>query len=108
MVRLPIDHSVLNPIEHIWALIKNSVARENTTFKIADVKRLVEEAIAHVTPKDWENCVKHSRKVEDAFRRIDGVDAPEIDPIIITLSNGNESSEEETEFLRETDDDDDE
>lgn len=39
VIRLPPYHCELNPIELIWAQIKGKVARENTTFKLADVKK---------------------------------------------------------------------
>ena len=39
MLCLPVAHSEL---ELIWALCKGEVARKNTTFKMADVKRLME------------------------------------------------------------------
>ena len=43
VLRLPAAHSELNAIELIWALCEGEVARKNTTFKMADVKRLMED-----------------------------------------------------------------
>jgi transposase len=37
ILRLPPYHLELNPIELIWAHVKNSVAQNNTTFKMDDV-----------------------------------------------------------------------
>lgn len=37
-------HCHFNPIELIWAEIKNSVAKKNTSFTIAAVQKLTEEA----------------------------------------------------------------
>ena len=45
VVHLPPYHCALNPIELIWSLVKRHVAEKNTTFKIADVKLLTEEAL---------------------------------------------------------------
>jgi transposase len=53
VVRLPPYHCQYNPIELIWAQIKNKVAELNTTFKIVDVEKLVNEVIDSVTVKDW-------------------------------------------------------
>ncbi|KAJ8912064.1 hypothetical protein NQ315_016753 [Exocentrus adspersus] len=41
VLRLPPYHCELNPIEMIWAQVKNDVAARNTTFKITDVKPLL-------------------------------------------------------------------
>ena len=57
VIRLPIAHSELNPIELIWANVKNQVAKRNVTFKMTDVKRLVNEALANVTPENWKDAV---------------------------------------------------
>ena len=51
VVGLPPYHCVLNPIELIWSWVKRHVAEKNRTFKIANVKRLMEEAFAAV-PSD--------------------------------------------------------
>ncbi|PSN56834.1 hypothetical protein C0J52_08287 [Blattella germanica] len=45
VIRLPPYHCELNPIELIWAQVKGYVARNNKTFNIKDVKRLLAEAV---------------------------------------------------------------
>lgn len=62
VVRLPPYHCQYNPIELIWAQIKNKVAELNTTFKIVDVEKLVNEIIVSVTVEDWKRCVQHCEK----------------------------------------------
>ena len=69
VLRLPVAHSELNPIELIWAQIKGYVAANNTTFKIKDVKKLAEEAFTKVTDRNWMQAVKHTLKVENLFRK---------------------------------------
>ncbi|KAJ8971594.1 hypothetical protein NQ317_016323 [Molorchus minor] len=44
ILRLPPYHCELNPIELIWAQIKTDVARNNRTFKLGDVKLLLNDA----------------------------------------------------------------
>jgi hypothetical protein len=41
VLRTPVRHCELNPIELIWAHVKGSVAENNTTFRLKDVKELV-------------------------------------------------------------------
>lgn len=49
ILRLPPYHCELNPVELIWAKVKNAVAVKNTTFKFADMKVLFNEALEMVT-----------------------------------------------------------
>ncbi|KAJ8977759.1 hypothetical protein NQ317_001123 [Molorchus minor] len=46
VLRLPPYNCELNSIELIWAQGKGNVARENTTFQLADVKKLLQAAVA--------------------------------------------------------------
>ena len=41
VLRTPVRHCELNPIELIWAHVKGFVAENNTTFRLKDVKELV-------------------------------------------------------------------
>ncbi|KAM7282786.1 uncharacterized protein ISCGN_000027 [Ixodes scapularis] len=49
VLRLSPYHCELNPIELIWGQVKNEVARSNSSFKLKDVKVLLEQAIKNVT-----------------------------------------------------------
>jgi transposase len=42
-LRLPLYHPDLNPIELIWATIKNNVGQKNVTFKLQDAERLAKK-----------------------------------------------------------------
>ena len=48
VLRTPVRHCELNPIELIWANVKSYVGRNNTTFKLSDVRNLVYEAFGHI------------------------------------------------------------
>ncbi|GBP70621.1 hypothetical protein EVAR_98201_1 [Eumeta japonica] len=52
VLRLPPYHCELNPIELVWADIKGHVARNNTIFKIADVKKLLSEGLTQIMPEN--------------------------------------------------------
>ena len=98
ILRLSIGHSELNPIELIWAQVKNEVARNNVDFNMATVKELTLKAIANVTPENWKAVVAHTITVEDAFRRKDFGDernapAP-IDKFVIHVNFDSDSDSE--------------
>jgi hypothetical protein len=56
VIRLPPCHCQYNPIKPTWDQINRGVAKMNTTFKTADMKRLLDEATGNVTSEDWEKC----------------------------------------------------
>ena len=48
------------------------VARNNTTFNIKDVKRLLVEAVQSITSEQWQKCIKHViEKEEPRFWDVD-------------------------------------
>ena len=67
VLRSPIAHCELNPIELLWAQVKGRVARRNKTFRLQDVKRLVVKSLADVTPENWRDAVTHVEKVEKDY-----------------------------------------
>ena len=64
IVRLPPYHCIFNPINLIWAWIKQEVA--NKTFKIA-VLTLTNKAISAVTLDQWRDAFQDCRKLVDDF-----------------------------------------
>ena len=58
VLRTLVRHCELNPIELIWAQVKGFVAKNNTTFRLKDVKR------THVRRfrKNYKRCVDKSRR----------------------------------------------
>lgn len=71
LLRLPPYYCELNPIEMPWSNVKEYVKTNNSTLKINDVRRLLNEGIERVTPEMWSNYVSHAIKEEDKFWQID-------------------------------------
>lgn len=92
VLRLPPYHCELNPIELVWAQIKNEVASKNTTFKLANVKILLLQAVQNVAVENWKKCVEHVIKEERRMSELDGLIDDIIEPFIISV--GNDSSSE--------------
>lgn len=73
VLRLPPYHCKLNPIEMVWSMVKRYVKSHNNTFKINDVKILLEKGIERVTPEHWNNFVRHVITEERKFCEIDNI-----------------------------------
>lgn len=91
VVRLPPYHCQYNPIELIWAQVKGYVANRNT-FKIADLKPLIQESLQHVTKENWTNAVRHAEKLQSDDAARDIVTDNFIDSFIITPTSSDEDS----------------
>ncbi|KAF0715122.1 THAP-type domain-containing protein [Aphis craccivora] len=65
VVRLPPYHCQYNPIELIWAHVKGEVAKNNTTFKFADVEKLLNDALDSVTVENWKKCTDHCHNLQE-------------------------------------------
>ena len=64
VLRLPPYHCDLNPIELLLGIIKNCVASKNSTFKLADMKKLTEQAIGDITLETIKSTFQHTVKIE--------------------------------------------
>jgi transposase len=63
ILRTPPYHCELNPIEMIWAQVKGYVAANNKTFKLEDLRLLLERGIQNVIKKEdkvwWKLLLNH-------------------------------------------------
>lgn len=73
VLRLPPYHCELNPIELAWAMVKGYVKQHNTTYKIDDVKVLLNTAIERVTSENWQNFLQHVKTEEDKMITVDKI-----------------------------------
>ncbi|KAF0704254.1 DDE 3 domain-containing protein, partial [Aphis craccivora] len=85
VIRLPPYHCQYNPIELIWAQVKNQVAKNNKTFKMVDLEKLTHEALDSVTQHDWEKCVRHAEALQDQDNENEIMRDSMLEPIILTL-----------------------
>ena len=92
VVRLPPYHCVFNPIELMWAWIKEQVAKRNTTFKIADVKELVTAVITEVSAEHWRKAFEHCEKCMDEAWVNDGLQEEHVERLIIEVGEDDSSS----------------
>ena len=65
---------------------------KRNTFKIADLKPLIEESIKIVTKENWRDAIKHAEKLQSDDAERDVVIDNFIDSFIITLTSSDEDS----------------
>lgn len=99
ILRLPPYHCCLNPIEMAWSQVKGYVANHNTTFKLADVRGLVDAAFGVVTADKWSDCVQHVVKEEQRMWDLEGIMDTVVDKCVINLGEDSSDSDSETSDL---------
>lgn len=67
VLRLPPYHPELNPIEKIWALVKNWVASRNMNFTFTEVEKLTRQRFDEITAEDWQRICDHVDKVVEEY-----------------------------------------
>ena len=97
---LPPKHCDLNPIELIWAQVKDWVAKHNTTYKMADVKALTEQAFTTITPDAWRKACLHCEKVEAEWWTAENLQ-PAMPPVVINIDDLEENDEERFSDIEE-------
>lgn len=103
VLRLPPYHCELNPIELVWADVKGYVARNNTTFKMTDVKKLLEEGLSKIDVTKWKNCVEHVIKEETKLNGLNDAVDKTVDSFIINVTDSSTCSSSENDSETEAD-----
>jgi hypothetical protein len=83
VLRSPVAHCELNPIEFVRSDVKRYLRNHNHTFKLADLEQLVPAAFSAVTPKMWADHCKHVRSVEETYWEKDGLQEDRVEQFII-------------------------
>ncbi|CAF3782241.1 unnamed protein product [Rotaria socialis] len=68
ILRIPIKHCVLNPIEFTWASFQNDVLNIKVNFSIADVAQLCNQSLADLQPEQPVKYFSHVKKCEEEFK----------------------------------------
>lgn len=92
VLRLPPYHCELNPIELIWAQVKGYIAQKNTTFKMAQIKQLLPEALSHINSDKWKDCEGHVKNEEIKMMTLDHIIDDNTEKFIINTGNESDSS----------------
>ncbi|CAB3240016.1 unnamed protein product [Arctia plantaginis] len=95
VIRLPLYHCDLNPIELVWAMVKKRIAQKNVGGQ--NVAKLAEEAFQSVTPQEWKNCVEHVKSIEKEYFTRGRTLYNEIDRLFVSVCDDSSSDSEEVE-----------
>lgn len=65
VLRFPPYHNQLNPFHLVWPIVINHVKQNNTTSKLTDVQKLLNDGVQCVTPDMWADFISRTNKEED-------------------------------------------
>lgn len=102
VLRLPPYHCNLNPIELVWAQVKGFVASNNKTFKLSEVRNLLEEGIRMVTPDNWKKCIEHVEGEETKMWELDYASEKLVEQFVINLQDDSSSEFSDTSSAEES------
>ncbi|XP_062502992.1 uncharacterized protein LOC134179964 [Corticium candelabrum] len=96
VLRLPVGHCELNPLELVWAQVKGYAADHNKDFTMRAIEQLAREGVENVTAAKWKKCVDHViQKVENHYRTSDGVVEQAVESLVIEVGAEDSSDSEE-------------
>jgi hypothetical protein len=93
MVLRLLPHCVdLNPVELIWADVKQWLRADNTTFYINDIKHICEQGFKETRAVEWNSICEHVEKLEKWYYKEEDVMENMIGMIIVSDSGMGSSS----------------
>ena len=98
VLRLPLYHSELNPIELIWAQLKGYITSKNTTYSLKAVRELQHEAFASISVDWWRECCRHVIDVEASVWEFDNMQES-VRSVVVTDSTDSESSDSSSSMM---------
>ncbi|XP_023717166.1 uncharacterized protein LOC111869699 [Cryptotermes secundus] len=107
VLRLPPYHPDLNPIELVWADVKQSVGAENVSFHLDDVAKICEKWFSGFGTENWGKVCDRTKKNEKEYIKKEGIRENTIERIIIRRSedsSDSDSSDNDTTELSENSD----
>ncbi|KAJ4444691.1 hypothetical protein ANN_06488 [Periplaneta americana] len=102
---LPPYSPELNPLELIWADIKQWVAGQNTTFNLEQVMKLCQQRVDGISVAKWEIVCEHVEKIEDEYIEQEGIMENVIESFIITGGDSSSESDDDEDDDNENHDD---
>lgn len=92
VLRLPPYHPDLNPIELVWANIKNKIAQNYINSSLDEKIIILDKLFSEFTAKKWQRCNDHVQKNENDYWNRDSRFDNIIGSFIINLQDSDSSS----------------
>lgn len=92
VLRLPPYHPDLNPIELVWADIKNNIAQNYINSSLDEKIIILDKLFSEFTAEKWQRCDDHVQKNENDYWNRDSRFDNIIDSFIINLQDSDSSS----------------
>lgn len=97
-IRLPPYHPDLNPIELIWAQLKHSVTKDNTTFDNKNIIDLTRQACQSIEKQQWTSVCEHVIKIEDEYLEREGLIDEMQDRFVINLDEDDDDDDDDDDL----------
>ena len=94
VLRLPIAHCELNPIELAWASVKGYVAKHNKDFNLKGIEMLTPQGFEHTTTDMWRQFCRHVVDVENRYMEQDGIMEDTVEEMRIEIGEDEDSDDE--------------
>jgi transposase len=91
ILRLPVKHCTLNPIELAWTQLKSHVRNTNVNFRLSDVEDSALDFIAAVDEDLAQSFIEHTYKIENIFKAADAIVENDIEPQLIETDEEEDS-----------------
>ncbi|CAF4434675.1 unnamed protein product [Rotaria sp. Silwood2] len=98
IVRLPVRHCCLNPIELCWANLKENERQDNTRFQLTDVRELAAQFITSYDSDAATKVIKGTQEIQNKFKIAYRCMEEKIDPML-----DDEKSSEESDVVSSDD-----
>jgi len=103
VLRLPLAHCELNPIELAWASVKGYIAKHNKNYNLKEIEELTPEGFRHTTKEMWRKFCRHVVDVENEYIKKDGILEDAVEEMTFTVGGEDSSDEEEEDMMDDND-----
>ena len=97
VLRSPVAHCELSPIELAWTKVKDYLRKNNQTFRLADLQKPTPAAFQSVTPEIWANCCRKAIDEENHFWETDELQEDAVEQFLIDLGVDDEDDTDNEE-----------
>ena len=67
---LPVAHPELNPIEMIWAMLKEFLKKKNANKSLSEVEKWANEFFDSFDDVKWKKCIEHVKKIAEQYLEV--------------------------------------